>query len=207
MTDKKRIENLTSIMKEVDVTIRLTSEMLGTVAMDQSIYTTWTESKKPTRYADENESETVENMEDRGLTGFHKDENGLFIYNYMVMGFLKHAGNTLKEVVSVKALRSKLDNFCFVNPRRIYLEQEEPDGILERPLRATTPQGPRVAITRSFYVKAGKELQFAIRLLPHKEINFDLLDTLLQYGQLAGLGQWRSGGYGQFEIVDFVCSE
>ena len=124
----------------------------------------------------------------------------------MIKGFLKNAGNVLKDEIKIKAFRSKIDDFVFIKPRRIYLGQENPDGIVERPLRAMTMQGPRVTLARSDYVTEGKELDFEILLLPHKEVSVDTIKTLLKHGELMGLGQFRNGGYGRFEVVSIVES-
>ena len=176
----------------------------GTVTKDPEVYKTYIASKQiETRAVEDltdDETITVEKIEERGWTGFHKDENTneLFIYNYMIKGFLKHAGNVLKAVVKIKALRSKLDDFVFILPRRIYLGQSEPDGVLERPLRVMTMQGPRVCLARSDYIKAGKELVFTIKLYPHPEIDWEVINQLLAYGEDMGLGQFRNGSYGTF---------
>ncbi len=182
------------------VKIKLLTEMLGTVTKDPEVYKTYIESKKPENQLDA-EYLTVDKSEAKGWTGFHKNNNGeLFIYDYMIKGFLKAAGNTLKEVVKVKNLRSKIDDFIFIFPRQILLGPT-PDGVLERPLRAMTMQGPRVTLARSDYVRAGKELDFEITLVQHKEVTEDLIKTLLEHGRLMGLGQFRNGGYGRFEVL------
>jgi hypothetical protein len=77
--------------------------------------------------------------------------------------------------------------------------KEKPDGRLERPLRANTPQGPRVSLVSSDYVDAGVEFEITITLLPHKELKWKIVEQLLDYGKLKGLGQWRNGGWGRFE--------
>jgi hypothetical protein len=188
-------------METRDYKIRLATEMLGTVAMDPEVYKTYIESKKPENGNGEDEYLTVDKIEEKGWTGFHRDDNGLFIYEYMVKGFLKASGNVLKDVIKIKALRSKIDDYVFIKPRRIYLGQDKPDGVVERPLRAMTMQGPRVTLARSDYIRAGKEIVFSITLLPHKELTFGVINTLMQHGELMGLGQFRNGGYGRFEIV------
>jgi hypothetical protein len=175
--------------------------MLGTVTKDPEVYKTYIESKKPETIT-EDEYLTVEKIEEKGWTGFHHDENGLFIYEYMVKGFLKAAGNVLKDILKIKALRSKIDDFVFIKPRRIYLGQKEADGVIERPLRCMTMQGPRVTLARSDYINDGKELEFEITLIPHKEIKEETLLTLLKHGELMGLGQFRNGGYGRFKVVE-----
>ena len=187
-------------MQELKMKIKLLEPMLGTVAKDPDVYRTYIESKKPETET-EDEYLTVEKIEEKGWTGFHRDENGLFIYNYMVKGFIKNAGNVLRDEIKIKALRSKIDNYIFINPRRIYLGQRDPDGYIERPLRAMTMQGPRVTLARSDYIKAGKELEFTIVLLPHKELTEAVIMRLFEYGKLMGLGQFRNGGYGNFLVI------
>ena len=54
-------------------------------------------------------------MEERGWTGFHKDEQGSFIYNYTLKGFLCEAARTLKEWGVVKQLQDKFKRHCFVS--------------------------------------------------------------------------------------------
>ena len=189
-------------MKKREYKIQLETEMLGTVAMDPEIYKSYIESKKPEDKSNEDESDTVMKIEEKGWTGFHKDEQGLFIYEYMVKGFLKAAGNVLKDIMKIKALRSKIDDFVFIQPRRIYLGQNEPDGILERPIRVMTMQGPRVSLIRSDYVKAGTVITFQITMVPHKEITWEVLGGLLKHGELMGLGQFRNGGYGRFKVIE-----
>lgn len=180
--------------------IKLLTEMLGTVTKDPEVYKTYIESKKPESVTEE-EYLTVGKIEEKGWTGFHSDDQGLFIYDYMIKGFLKNSGNVQKETMKVKALRSKLDDICFVFPRRIRIGNGKPDGVIERPLRAMTMQGPRVTLARSDYVNAGNELSFEIGLMPHKEITWSLIDSLMEYGLVMGLGQFRNGGYGRFEVL------
>lgn len=116
------------------VRITLTEDMLGTVPKDKEVYKTYIETKKPEDNM-ENESQTVEEIEEKGWTGFMSDEKGLFVWDYFVKGFLKHAGNVLKETVKIKALRSKIDDFVFVFPRRIYFGKKQVDGEVYFPLK------------------------------------------------------------------------
>src|SRR5512137_136965 len=99
-------------MEKRQYTIELLTEMLGTVTKDPEVYKTYIESKKPENIEEE-EYLTVDKIEEKGWTGFHRDENGLFLYEYMIKGFLKHAGNVLKQELKLTALRSKLDDYCF----------------------------------------------------------------------------------------------
>jgi len=49
----------------MEVTIVLESDMLGTVSMDPAIYKEFIESKKPLELAEEDESATVDKLEER----------------------------------------------------------------------------------------------------------------------------------------------
>ncbi len=179
------------------IRITLTEAMLGTVPKDKKVYTTYIADKVEKEVGEE-EAKSVEEIEAKGWTGFHKDEGGLFVFDYLVKGFIKEAGNTLKDIVKIKALKSKLDNYLFVFPRKIHLGKSKPDGVIERPLRAMTAQGPRVTLMRSDMVEAGVSFDVELRLLPHKEITESVLEELLRYGELKGLGQFRNGSYGRF---------
>ena len=107
------------------------------------------------------------------------------------------------DILNVKALKSKITNFVYVAPRHISLGRTEPDGILVRPLRAPTPQGERVAITRSDFLNAGVEIEFYIGILKHKEITAEKINRVLRHGKLMGLGQWRNAGFGRFKVLEF----
>lgn len=192
-----------------DVTIRLIERMLGTVPKDKEVYKNYIATKKPDLPDDvlEEELATVEQMEDKGWTGFHTDENGLFLFDYLCKGFLKAAMEVCMEMHAIEkivAYKKWMDLLVFVWPRRIYLGIQEPDGVLERPLRTMTPKGPRVALSRSDYIEEGREIKFQVEVLRNgKGLNWESLEQALDYGRYVGLGQWRgSGGYGRFELVD-----
>lgn len=188
-------------IKIYDLTLTLIEPMLGTVPKNKDIYTDYIASKAEKSKSENadiaDEIATVPVNEERGWTGFHEDEQGIFVYDYLIKGFIKEAGNVLKDEKGVKALKSKLDSYLFVFPRHIYVGTK-PDDVFERPLRAMTMQGPRVTLVRSDMVNAGTVLKCELRLLKHKEINEDLLRELLDYGQFQGLGQFRNGSFGRF---------
>lgn len=193
----------------MQVIIKTTTELLGTVPKDPEVYASWIETKKPIEIQ-ENESENVEKIEEKGWTGFMKDDNGLFIYEYMIKGFLKTAGDVVKTDLGIKGIASKIDKYVFVTPRRIYFHQEEPDGFIERPLRGKTPKGPRVTLVRSDFINIGKKIEFDLKIFKNpptnqsKAITQSVIEVILKYGEWSGLGQFRNGGYGRFKVVKIV---
>ena len=188
-----------------EVTIVLMSQMLGTVPKNKEIYKDYIASKATDVEEAEKEAETIEELEGKGWTGFHKNDAGLFIYDYMIKGFLKAACEALqatKDLKKISAYKKWFDLLVFVRPRQIPLGKMEPDGCMERPLRSMTAQGPRNSLARSDYISEGTEITFEITVLNNsKGINWDVVEMCLGYGKYVGLGQWRgSGGYGQFEF-------
>ena len=99
----------------------------------------------------------------------------------------------------VKAFRKIIDGLVFVRPRKIILEVKGELFRLERPLRAQTAQGERVALARSDAAPAGSRIVFDVEMLGG--ISEVVLAEWFDYGVHRGLGQWRNGGYGQFEYT------
>lgn len=184
-------------MQKYSIILTLTEKILGTIPYDPEVYFTFIESKKPDDIRDI-EVDSVEKKEEKGWTGFLKDDKGLYIYDYMIRGFLKYAGNVLKDTegIKTKALKNKISKWVFVFPRKIYFNIPKADGLIERPLRGQTPQGERTCLARSDYVEAGRVINFEIHVL--STITEKMLKAILDYGQYQGLGQFRSGSYGRF---------
>ena len=70
------------------------------------------------------------------------------------------------------------------------------EGILVRPLRAQTAQGPRVALARSIALPAGSHMTFELDV--QGVVSKALLTDWLDHGRNHGFGQWRTGGFGAF---------
>ena len=199
-------------LEKREVKLVLTSKMLGTVPKNKEVYTKYIATKTPDEDKRADEIDSVTDIEEKGWTGFHTDDDGLFIYDYMLKGFFKSACEALVANGSPKlpAYKKWIDKLIFINPRHIYFGGHngddtiiKPDGCLERPLRTMTPKGERVTVTRSDYVKEGTTLTFIITILTNnKGIDFEKIMEWFEYGQFVGLGQWRgSGGYGRFTII------
>jgi hypothetical protein len=150
----------------------------------------------------EGEAELLPDALERGTTVFHRLPDGRpALMAYHLLGFLKEAGKVQNGKVSggVKNLRAKVSQSVFISPRFLPLNvpAEEID-YLERPLRAETAQGPRVALARSEMLPEGTSFTCGLEVLCG-EITEDVLRDLLDYGYFRGLGQWRnSGSYGTF---------
>ena len=179
--------------------VTFTEPILGTQPQ-KDVATEYTQNKAREKGLPvEDELETLPEMLDKGTTAFHKLDGQPIYYDYHLKGFLKEAGSVLNGTHGVRALRSKVDNTVFVQPRRIPLHLPEGGEIsfLERPLRAQTMQGPRVSLARSEVLPVATWLEATVQVIAGP-ISESILRELLDYGHFKGFGQWRNGGYGRF---------
>lgn len=204
-------------MKTYGLKVLFTEPLLGTVPRNQEVYRRYIETKKPAELAEDNEADTIDEIEARGWTGFHAngENGGLFLYDYSIKGFLKEAADIQRpSFLPLKNAKVKLENTVYVFPRRVPLlgadgkpvllpNQGEPNygKPIERPLRAMTMQGPRITVMRSDYVPAGTFLVCEIQVLDSSQIDERHLRICLDFGAFKGMGQFRSGSYGRFEYV------
>ena len=186
------------------VKLTFTEEVLGTANSNPDIHREYIASKAANAATTEEEVEAlgVDAVVEKAMTIFPKDENGVpFIYDYQIKGMFKDSAGMLKrspgsKSSKIKAYKKEIDGLVFVEPRKIPFDLSGPIGDCQRPLRAATPQGDRVALADSETVPAGSSITFEIILL-----NKDLEPAIrewLDYGALRGVGQWRNSGKGRF---------
>lgn len=203
-------------MQDMKIRITFTEPLLGTKPNDPEIHSRFIASKAPDAKSREEEVATfgAEEVEERGKTIFSKMEDGTpFLWNYQIEGFFKEACRTKhKEPGSVTAKTLKrawiqeVDNYIFVeslipDKRRIIplfmpidLDLSATDN--QRPLRASTPQGERVALAHSEEAPAGTYIEF--RVVCFMDGDKKVVREWLDYGYWKGIGQWRNAGYGRF---------
>lgn len=187
------------------IKLTFTEPILGTVTKDPEVYAAYIASRAA--LTDEElaqELSTVEKVEEKGWTGFHQLDGGSILYDYVIKGFFKDACGMLRRVKGsgsskLRAYKKEIDGLVFVTPRQIpiVLPEGATMGVLERPLRAQTAQGERIALARSDTCPPGTTITFTLEILGGG-IDDKLLTEWLDYGAKRGLGQWRNGGWGRF---------
>jgi hypothetical protein len=191
------------------VTLTFTEPMLGTAPQDKEIYSNYILETNANGDNTTDELETV--RDEKGRTGFHKLDDGTpIIYDYMIKGFFKDVCGMLSRVggsnsKKLKAYKKIIDGLVFVFPRRIKLNASGPITILERPLRAQTAQGERVALAASEMVPEGTTCTFTIDVLEDDVVSEELLREWLNYAKYRGFGQWRNGSYGRASYTMERC--
>lgn len=199
-------------MEKRRIKITLTDEMLGTNPRPD-VHERFIGSNAPdaeTR-AEELEHLPADEMIRNEMTTFYRDKDGApAMACYHMYGFFKSACGFLRKVKGsrsekMKAYKKAIDGLIKVypdaaDPTGRYLTLHLPEGgavgNCQRPLRAQTMQGERVALANSETVPAGT--WFECDVVAWDESLWDSIEEWLDYGEFNGLGQWRSSGKGTF---------
>lgn len=193
-------------MKTKHYVATFTEGLLATKPNDSEVHESFVASKAMEAMKDEltAEERTLGQIDalEKGKTVFHRDEDGTpMVWDYQVKGFLKEAMSALSRdkesaCAKVKAFRKIIDGNVFVSPRKIRLELPEGEklGTCQRPLRAQTMQGERVALASSEEAPAGTKMRFSVTTLaPGLE---EALAECFEYARLKFMGAWRNSGKG-----------
>lgn len=190
-----------------------TEGLLATKPADETVHETYIASKRAEGIAkDETDAEAkalaeIERLE-KGCTIFHRMEDGTpMIWDYQIKGFLKDAIKALRRdpksaSAKVKAFKSIIDGNVFISPRKIPLVLPEGAtiGTCQRPLRAQTMMGERVALAQSEEAPAGTMIEFEVKvLMPGLDA---MLEECWEYAKLRFMGAWRNSGKGTAEISE-----
>ena len=184
------------------VKLMFTECLLGTLSGNPDIAEEFIASKHPDGpQDDELHAELPKGDVEKSSTIFPREGGKPFIWDYQIKGFLKDACSMLRRVKDTKsskltAYKKVIDGLIFPGPRKIFIDVVGDISWCERPLRAQTAQGERIALARSESVPVGSSITFDITCLADKYIK--LVEEWLDYGSLRGLGQWRNSGKGRF---------
>ena len=191
-------------MITLKVRVTFDEEVLGTANANPDIHQEYIASKAPDAMKLEEEVAAIgsEEVFEKGMTVFSRDKNNNPIFwDYQIKGYFKDAFKFIRKIPKsacsgIKNYKQEIDGLIFVEPRQIPINVNGEIGICQRPLRANTPQGERVALASSETISAGSYIDFSIKLLSDSHEKAVL--EALEYGRLRGFGQWRNSGKGRF---------
>lgn len=187
--------------KSMKVEITFTEPLLGTRSGDPKLAEEYILSKHPDG-VQADEKKTLEETMEKATTYFARDpkDGGCpMLWDYQIKGFFKDACSMMLRVAKVAdltAYKKVIDGLIFVHPRRIHLQLSGCLSFLERPLRASTAKGERIALARSEVAPVGTKIVIEIMLLKPSLKKY--VTKWLDYGALRGIGQWRNASYGRF---------
>jgi len=196
--------------------LTFTESCLGTAPNNEEIYTEYIASKAPDAMSREEEIESVglTAYTEKGITVYNRDLNGNpALMNYHIKGFFKDACSMLNKLTpkdpttgkkakatnessKLKAYKKIIDGLIFVEPRFIPFDFEGEVGLCQRPLRAQTMQGERVALAISEEIPKGAKIRFTVYCFD--ESLLAAVDEWMDYGYFRGISQWRNSGKGTF---------
>lgn len=188
-------------MKELRIKLTFIDDLLGTMPGNRDIFTDFV-AKKAETVNEEAEAIPVDEALEKGTTVFPRTaDDKPFLYDYQIRGYFKESCKFLKKVEGTKsskekAYKQKIDGLIFVKDRQNVINTDKEIGICERPLRASTPQGERISLSRSESIAEGATIEFTVVCMVDSDI--DLVKEWLDYGRFHGTGQWRNSGKGRF---------
>ena len=194
-------------MTKVHVKLTFTDDLLGTSSGNPELHREFIASKAPdaAKMEEEVASLGVEAVEEKSMTVFPKMADGTpYLWDYQIRGFFKEICGAMRGIPGtksskVKAYKKKVDNTIFVEPREIPLDLHSMKiADCQRPLRASTMQGERIALANSEVCPQGTTCEFDVLCMVDEDV--DMLREWLEYGKYKGIGQWRNSGKGRFEF-------
>lgn len=208
------------IQKRMFIRLTFVEPILAATPGDKEIYSRYVGNKAPDAKTMKEELEDVglNEMIERGTNVFLTDKDGNpYLSNHVIKGFFKESAKSLRRVKPQKdekgkeqknesskmsAYLQKIDTLIKVYPRKLKFKHPDdlPQNLIEefqRPLRASTPQGERVALANSEMLPEDTTLEFEIQLFD--ETHEPAVREWLDYGFYHGLGQWRNADFGCFE--------
>lgn len=178
--------------------------LLGTLSGNPETATEFILGRNPVggNAADEVEALPPSDALEKSSTIFARQDGKPFLWDYQAKGFMKDACGMMRRVPDsvsgkLKSYKKVIDGLIFVKPRKIIINVAGEITFCERPLRAQTAQGERIALARSEQIQIGSSIEFEVVLLDPKLAEY--VEEWLTYGRLRGLGQWRNSGMGSFE--------
>lgn len=195
-------------MTKVHVKLTFTDDLLGTSSGNPELHREFIASKAPDAAKMEEEVAAigVDAVEEKSMTVFPKMADGTpYLWDYQIRGFFKEICGAMRGIPGtksskVKAYKKKVDNTIFVEPREIPLDLHGMKiADCQRPLRASTMQGERIALANSEVCPQGTTCEFDVLCMVDEDV--DMLREWLEYGKYKGIGQWRNSGKGRFEFT------
>lgn len=132
---------------------------------------------------------------------FYRNENGdPVLLDRHVMGFLKEAAQALDQVF--EGLESTLTRKVFIKPKMapLLLPPGKTVSVIKRPPHLIKAGGRKLATIEGTSEAAPPGTRLQCSLLVYPGVKEGTLRTLLNYGELKGLGLGRNQGFGRFKF-------
>lgn len=200
------------VEKSLFVQLTFTEPILGSTSNDKEIYTNYIGSKAPDAktLSEELEDVGLSDVVEKGTTVFLSNKDGYpYLSNHVIKGFFKGSAKHIRRLPARKDKNGKTVKYESAK-RKLWLMHPDKDvremiTIFQRPLRASTPQGERIALASSEMLPRNTTLEFEVQLMDasHEAAVREWLD----FGLYHGISQWRNADYGRFEWKEITEEE
>jgi len=204
-------------MTDRKVALTFIEELLGTSSSNPELHSQFIASKSADAEKQKEELAALpaDELEEQSRTVFPREGDVPFLWDYQIKGFFKDAALSLMESdssciskgedqkklkMTTYTYKRTIDNQLFIAPRKAMLVMPTGGvvGSCQRPLRAMTMRGERIALAHSETVPAGTRCEFVVSMMNSRLEEF--VEEALAFGRFKGLGQWRNSGKGRFEV-------
>lgn len=129
----------------------------------------------------------------------YEDEKGIYIPAKHLRESFVNGGKGIKKK-PYGSFKEIVQSYFFISPNEIYIDKKKPDKISESfPSRA---DGMRVKLLHPMF-DAGLEIEFELKV-SSDEVDASTIKMIIEKaGAEKGIGAWRAGGHGRFELVSF----
>ena len=129
----------------------------------------------------------------------YKDKEGIYIPAKQIRESLVNGGKAIKKK-PYGSFKGVVQSYFIIKPEKIYIGKQEPDEINESyPARK---DGMRVRKLQPEF-NPGLTIEFEL-LSSNDDIDESTIKLVFEKAGLEnGVGAWRAGGYGRYELVDF----
>jgi len=208
------------MLQKIEIEIEFIRRLLGSIPKDPKVFENFIfkpneeeikkekEKRKELKLNDSDIDELLTipiDTNNSTISSFHKNPNieNPCIMGYHIKGFLKNAGNIMKDAIGIKNLRIKINNFVSIEDEFIPLSNPI-EGLYTRTIRGMTAMGERIVVKGSDYVESGTKAKFTLILINNKEVTTEIIKQLFLFAECnIGLGERRNDGFGRFKIINF----
>jgi len=129
----------------------------------------------------------------------YKDKEGIYIPQSHIRESLVNGGKTIKKK-PYGSFKEYVQSYFHINPYKIYIGKQEPDYINES--YPSRKDGQRVKLLHPAF-KEGLEIEFELKVT-NEDIDESTIKFIIEKaGYEKGIGAWRAGGNGRYEIIKF----
>ena len=129
----------------------------------------------------------------------YQDDKGIYIPQTHIRESLVNGGKSIKKK-PYGSFKEIVQSYFSIEPEKIYIGKQKPDYVNESfPSRA---DGQRVRLLHPAF-KEGLKIEFVLAISSDDMDNTTIKAILEKAGYEKGIGAWRAGGNGRYEITKF----